>query len=245
MQKTELDLNRGQRNALPEKFGMKRNLRLIGAFAVLAILALAVSCKGFFQNPTISSVTIDPPNPTVSIGQTTPLTAIGTDNFGDPPTTLKGGTSCTGDIVCWSSATPSVATINTGGLVTGVSAGTSTITAASGTASATTTVTVTLANVTNITLGPNGISNFSLTENTSASGNECLTAMATAGGQTVDVTTSVTWQTGTPNVVTVYNGVEPMCILAGSTPNTTTVYATYVSGDTTLTSNSITVTVTE
>lgn len=225
---------------------MKWNVRVMGAFAVLATLALAASCRGFFQNPVITSVTIDPPNPTVSIGQTTPLTALGTDNEGDPPVALKGGTTCTGDTVCWSSGTPSVATINTGGLVTGVTAGTSTITAASGTATATTTVTVTLANVTSITLGPNGISSFSLTENTTASGNDCVTATAQAGGQTVDVTESVTWQTGTPGVITVYNQSEdPMCVLAGASPGTTTLYATYVSGDTTITSNSITVTVTQ
>jgi len=222
---------------------MKWNLRVIGAFAVLLTLALAASCRGFFQNPVITSVTIDPPDPTVSIGQTTPLTALGQDNEGDAPVTLKGGTNCTGDTVCWSSSTPSVATISTGGQLTGVSAGTTTITAASGTATATTTATVTLANVTSIMLKPN--TSFSIAENTTATtaAGECLQAEAQAGGQTIDVTASVTWQTGTANIVTVYNGQDPMCLLSGDTPGQTTVYATYPSGDTTITSNSITVTV--
>ena len=38
----------------------KNKLRLGGAFAALTALALAVSCTGFFQNPTVSSITIDP-----------------------------------------------------------------------------------------------------------------------------------------------------------------------------------------
>src|SRR5579862_36889 len=153
----------------------KHKLRLAGAFAFLAALALTISCTGFFVNPTVSSITIDPPNPTVSQGLTTQLTAAGTDSNGNA-LTLTGGTSCTGTTVCWSSATPSVATISAGGLVTGVSAGTSTITAASGTASATTTATVTLGNVTSILVQPS-----SITLTVSSTATQCLTAKATAG----------------------------------------------------------------
>lgn len=243
MRTTELDLTSGHRNGPKKVPGMSWNLRVIGAFALLGLMALAVSCRGFFVKPTITSITIDPPNPAVSIGLTQQLTAAGTDSDGNA-VTLSGGTSCTGDTVCWSSSTPGVATVSTGGLLTGVSAGTTTITAASGTASATTTATVTLGNVTNITLGPNNITSFSLPENTTATGNDCLTATATAGGQTVDVTTSVTWQTGTSGIVTVENSVEPMCVTAQSTAGPTTVFATYLSGTTTITSNSVTVTVT-
>ena len=106
----------------------KNKLRLAGAFAFLATLALTISCTGFFVNPTVSAITIDPPNPTVSQGLTTQLTAAGTDSNGNA-ITLTGGTSCSGTTVCWSSATPTVASITAGGLLTGVSAGTSTITA--------------------------------------------------------------------------------------------------------------------
>jgi hypothetical protein len=220
---------------------MKSNLRIIGALAVLATLALAASCRGFFQNPVITSVTIDPSAPTVSVGQNTQLTALGQDNQGDAPTTLSGGTSCTGSTVCWSSATPSVATISTGGLLKGISAGTSTITASSGTASATATATVTLANVTSIMILPQN--DITLTENTTATGTQCVTAKAQPGG--IDVTESVTWQTGTAGIVDVFNQSEdPMCVQStGSQTGTTTLFATYQSGDTTLTSNTVTVTV--
>jgi Bacterial Ig-like domain (group 2) len=217
----------------------KHKFRVAGAFAFLAILAFTISCTGFFVNPTISSITIDPPNPTVSQGLTTQLTAAGTDSNGNAQT-LTGGTSCTGTTVCWSSATPSVATITTGGLLTGVSAGTSTISAASGTASATTTATVTLGNVTAIVVTPS-----SITLPVSSTATQCLTAMATAGGTSVDVTSSVTWQSGNTSLVTVENGEEPMCPLSSATAGTTTIFATYISGTSTITSNSVSVTVSQ
>jgi uncharacterized protein YjdB len=221
----------------------KNKLRLAGAFAALATLALAVSCTGFFVNPTVTSIVIDPPSPTVSVALTEQLTAAATDSNGNP-LTLSGGTSCTGTTVCWSSGTPSVATITAGGLLTGVSAGTSTISAASGTASATTTATVTLGNVTTIVLGPNGITSFSIPESSIATGNDCLIATATAGGQQVDVTTSVTWQTPNTDLLTVQNGIDPMCVTSLAEAGATTVFATYISGTNTITSNSVTVTVT-
>ena len=56
----------------------KRKLRLMGAFAALGMLALAVSCTGFFQNPTLTTITIDPPTPSISQGATEQLTATGT-----------------------------------------------------------------------------------------------------------------------------------------------------------------------
>jgi hypothetical protein len=122
----------------------KNKLRLAGAFAALVTLALAVSCTGFFQNPTVSSITIDPPNPSVGFGSgaaSLQLTAAATYNDGSSGT-LSGGTNCTGSTVCWSSSDTSVANITTGGLLTGISAGTATITASSGSITGTTTATV-------------------------------------------------------------------------------------------------------
>ncbi|MGA9508103.1 MAG: Ig-like domain-containing protein [Candidatus Sulfotelmatobacter sp.] len=220
----------------------KHKLRIAGAFAFLATLALTISCTGFFVNPTVSSITIDPPNPTVSQGLTTQLTAAGTDSNGNA-LTLTGGTSCTGTTVCWSSDTPTVATISSGGTLTGVSAGTSTITAASGTASATTTATVTLGNVTAIVVGPE--TSFSLPVNSIATGDQCLTAKATAGGTTVDVTASVTWVAGSTSIITVQNGVDPMCVTSLAQAGPTTIVAQYISGTNTITSNTVTVNVTQ
>src|SRR5271169_159336 len=119
----------------------KHKLRLAGALAALAMLALAVSCTGFFQNPTVSTITIDPPTPSVAVGANLQLTAAATYNDGSTGN-LKGGTSCSGNVACWSSSDTSVATVTTGGLLTGVSVGTTTVTAASGSITGTTTATV-------------------------------------------------------------------------------------------------------
>jgi len=217
----------------------KQKLRLAGAFATLAMFAIGVGCTGFFVNPTVSSIAIDPSAPTVSIGDTVQLNAAGTDSNGNA-ITLTAGTSCTGTTVCWSSATPTVATISTGGLLKGVSAGTSTITASSGTASATATATVTLGNVTSILVTPS-----STTLPVSSTATTCFKAMASAGGQSIDVSASVTWQTGNTSLISVENGEDPMCPLSSATAGTTTVFATYISGTNTITSNSVSVTVTQ
>lgn len=217
----------------------KQKLRLAGACAVLFVLALAASCSGFFVNPTVASIAIDPSAPTVSIGDTVQLNAAGTDSNGNA-LTLTAGTSCTGTTVCWSSDTPSVATISTGGLLKGISAGTSTITASSGTASATATATVTLGNVTSVLVSPD-----SVTLPVSSTATTCFTATANAGGQSVPVTSSVTWQTNNTSLISVENGEDPMCVESSTTTGTATVYAQYTSGSNVITSNSVTVTVTQ
>ena len=48
----------------------RTNFRLIGAFAMLALLVLAASCTGFFVNPTLSSIAVGPASPTIQTGTT-------------------------------------------------------------------------------------------------------------------------------------------------------------------------------
>ena len=63
----------------------KQKLRLVGAFAALAVLTLAVSCKGFFVKPTLSSIAVGPAAPTIETGttnNTVQMTAFGTFNDG-------------------------------------------------------------------------------------------------------------------------------------------------------------------
>ncbi|HLV88787.1 MAG TPA: Ig-like domain-containing protein [Candidatus Sulfotelmatobacter sp.] len=135
----------------------KSQLRLIGALAALATLALAVSCRGFFVNPTLSTITVSPTTPTLSVTQTTQMYATGT--FSDNSTqTLKAGSSCANNTVCWSeSSGGTVITISSTGLVTGVSNGSSTVTAQSGAVTGTTSVTV-ATTVTTMTITPSSTS---------------------------------------------------------------------------------------
>jgi trimeric autotransporter adhesin len=221
----------------------KNKLRLTGVFSTLATLVLAVSCTGFFVNPTITSVTIEPSSPSVSVNSTEQLNAVGTDSEGNTYT-LTGGTSCTGTTVCWSSSDTSTVTITSGGLLKGIATGSATVTASSGSATATASATVTLSDVTAITLSPTSVS---LPENTTASGSsQCITATAAvSSGGTQDISATVTWNTDNTTLITVENGEDPMCFLTGSSTGNATIFATYDSNGTTITSNTVSVMVTQ
>ncbi|MFZ0321672.1 MAG: Ig-like domain-containing protein [Candidatus Sulfotelmatobacter sp.] len=180
---------------------IKHKLRLAGAVAAILTLGLAVSCKGFFVNPTVSTITIDPPTPSVTVAATLQLTAAATYSDGSTGT-LTGGTSCTGSSVCWSSSDTTVASISTGGLITGVAQGTATITAASGAITGTTTANVILSNVTNFEVceGTFGATiscssgSTPLTWTVPATGEtQTFIAQGTSNGQTFDLTASSTW----------------------------------------------------
>jgi Bacterial Ig-like domain (group 2) len=180
----------------------KNKLRLAGAFAALAALALAVSCTGFFQNPTVSSITIDPPNPSVGFGSgaaSLQLTAAATFNDGSS-STLKGGTNCTGNTVCWSSSDTTVATITTGGMLAGVSAGTATITASSGSITGTTTATV-AETVSSMTITP---ASSAITANGVDAAEFTITGVTSSGQQNISALITLTAEQGgvaVPNVV--------------------------------------------
>jgi trimeric autotransporter adhesin len=79
----------------------KQKLRLAGAFAALATLALAISCTGFFVNPTLTSLAIGPQNISLAPLATQQMVATGTYSDGSTQTV-------TGQ-VSWSSTDQSVA----------------------------------------------------------------------------------------------------------------------------------------
>jgi len=125
-------------------------LKLIGAFAVLFSLALAVSCKGFFVNPTLTSVAVGPQNLSLNVTQQWQMSATGTYDDGTQKTLSSG--------VVWSSSDPNTASVGqTTGTVTAVQIGAATISASAGSCTAcsgSTTVTVVLQGVTSITVTP-------------------------------------------------------------------------------------------
>ncbi len=100
----------------------KQKLRLIGAFAALATLALAASCRGFFVKPTLSSIAVGPGSPSIQTGSTNntvQMFVVGTFNDG----------SSGNPAVTWSITPTTTATISGSGLVTSVATGTATVTA--------------------------------------------------------------------------------------------------------------------
>jgi hypothetical protein len=84
--------------------------------------------------PTLQSISVTPANPSIAVSATQQFTATGT--YSD------GSTQNLSSQVTWSSSNTAVATINSSGLASGVSTGSTTITATSGNVSGTTTLTV-------------------------------------------------------------------------------------------------------
>jgi len=127
----------------------KHKVQLAGAFAALLALGLTISCKGFFVNPTISSIAVGPASPTIETGDTNntiQMTVFGTNSDGSTQSNPS---------VSWSITPTSTATISSTGLVTSVAVGTATVTAASNqnpSITGTATVTVTVGCITSITL---------------------------------------------------------------------------------------------
>lgn len=129
-----------------------RKLPLTLAFVVMVGLAFGASCKGFFVDPTLTSIAVSPPSATISpgtSGNTQQFTVVATFDDGSHHSTR----------VTWSidPSDGSVATLSTSGLATAVAPGKATITAASTilpNITATAALTVLLTNVTQLVVDP-------------------------------------------------------------------------------------------
>ena len=116
-----------------------RKLRLLATFAALFLLALAAGCRGFFVNPTLTSLAVSPTSASLIEGHTQQINATGTYDDGSTKDLTGSAT--------WTTSDSTVATVSKGGLVTAAATiasppGTATITATSGTLTATSTITV-------------------------------------------------------------------------------------------------------
>jgi len=222
----------------------KSNLRLMGAFAALALLALAAGCRGFFVKPTVTALGITPATPTI-----TTTAPNNTKQFSVVATFNDNSTGSTP--VTWGSDTPTtVATIDTNtGLATAVGAGKATITATSTlqpTISGSTTLTVVPGNVTSITLTPSSLSSFT------GQTFELLAKDQSGNDISGSVTFTFTVQ-GTSTVETGFTlgtpdqGGQPFTVGTLSpqaAPVTLSAVATITVRGTTVTSNTVTVTIT-
>jgi trimeric autotransporter adhesin len=210
---------------------LKRNLRILATFAALSLLALAASCRGFFVNPTLTSITVAPTSASIIQGGTQQINATG--NFNDGSTKdLTGSAS-------WTSSATDVATVSKGGLVTAASTlsnppGTATITATSGTITAASTITVNTGPLTAIAI-------TTTTPNPAVGTTVVFTALGTFSGsaQQQDITNQVTWtSSNTAVITTITNGSG--AVLSTATSGSTTDVTASLSG---INSNVFTVTV--
>jgi hypothetical protein len=222
----------------------KQKLRLAGAFAALAALALAVSCTGFFPNPTITSFTISPTSPTVPLGGTTQMHAFGTDSNNNP----------TGDItskITWSSKNNGVVSVSSAGLLSGAALSTSTVeidanyqALSQQSANASVCVDTVISGTFLLVPSDTSVSSTGIFPN---GGGMTASVQATVNGatETLDVTAGVVWSANPSADMTITNGVDPATVLMTvvTTDTPVTVTATYTCNTTTIT-QSTTITLT-
>ena|ERR1700733_2846161 len=211
--------------ATERKFAGKK-LPLTIAFTVLLVAAFGAGCKGFFQPPTLTSITINGPT-SVQVASTISLTAFGVDSD-NTGATLESGVS-------WSSSDPTIAQITgscanepCGGVsVLGVAAGQVTITAGAQSVTNTATINVTLPGVTNFEVceGTFGATTTCSSNSTpliwtvsgTNGGSMTFVAQGNAAGTEYDLTTQSTWTlvAGAPSTIS--------CTNADASPETCTV----------------------
>jgi len=210
---------------------LKRNLRFLATFTALSLLSLAAGCKGFFVNPTLTSITVAPTSASLIEGGTQQINATG--NFNDGSTKdLTGSAS-------WTSSATDVATVSKGGLVTAATTiatppGTATITATSGTITASSTITVNTGPLTAIAIN-------TTTPNPAAGQTVVFTALGTFTGsaQQQDITNQVTWTSSNTAVITTITNGSGAVLSTATSGSTTNVTAT-LNG---INSNTVTITV--
>ena len=148
----------------------------------------------------VANVVLAPSAPTITVGQTTTLVATVTD---------ASNNALTGRSVTWSSSATGVVTVSSTGLVTGVAAGTATITGTSEGKSGTATVTVTLVPIASVTVAP---TTLSLVVGQTGP----LTATVKDANGNVLTGRTVTWTSGNTGVATVSSSGVVTAVAAGS-----------------------------
>ncbi len=138
---------------------------------------------------TLTSIAVSPPSLTLPVKGTGGLKATGTYSDG----TTADLTSTVG----WSSGVPAVAFVSSGGRVTGVSAGTATVSASQGSVQGSASVTVTAATLTSLAISPTRASvPVGATVSFRAEGSY-------SDGSSLDVTSLVAWSTDDRAIATV------------------------------------------
>ncbi|MGA7559836.1 MAG: hypothetical protein WCF61_07055 [Terriglobales bacterium] len=159
-----------------------RKLALSLAFAGLLLVAFGAGCRGFFVNPTLTSITINPSSPNVEVNSNLTVQAFGVYNDGSSAYLTSG--------VSWSSSDPTIVAI-TGNCATescgaatlsGLQVGTATLTAGAQSVTSTATATAYIT-VSQLTIAP---TSQSLATNTSYTPDPFIVTAVTANG-TIDI----------------------------------------------------------
>jgi hypothetical protein len=177
-------------------------------FGGLSNIVSASTLGGPPPPPVVTSVEVTPPSVSLSVGTTTTLQATVKD---------QNGNAMTGQTVTWSTSNAAAATVNTSGVVSGVAAGSATITATSAGKSGTSAITVTAVApvVTTVTVTPASASIVAGTTTT-------LQAMVKDQNGNAMTGQTVTWSTNNAAAATVSSAGVVSGIAAGSATITAT-----------------------
>lgn len=200
----------------------------------LLLIALVLPIAGC-TNSLVDSLAVTPATQSLSVGQTVQLTATGTTGHG------SGHPSTTADVTdtsTWTSSSTAVASVNSTGLVTALTAGTTTITASlsgyTGTITASATITVTgstgtggaSGTVTSLAILPSSQSVAVPSETT-----QFLAIGTTSTGATINLTNQVAWSTSSTQIATIGGSTG---LATALTQGTVTIIALYNSGGSTI-----------
>jgi hypothetical protein len=201
----------------------------------LFLIALAASIAGC-TNLQVDEIAVSPTTQSISVGQQAQFEAFGLTGHGNNhPGTVSNITSQ----VAWSSSVPSVATINALGVATGVSAGSTTITASingyTGLLAATATLTVTgggggtgtLSGITSMTIIPGSQAVPAPGETA-----QFIAIGTTAGGATADITDQVAWSSASVQIATIGATTGLATAVGQGSDNITAIYTNPGGGNT-------------
>jgi len=170
-------------------------------------------------HPALLSITISSNQSSLPVGESEQLTATG--NFSD------GTTQNLTQSATWISSAPSVATINSAGLASGLIVGSTTITAVSGSVQGTATLTVTSPVLASIAVTPPNPS-------IAAGNTQQFTATGIySDGSTQNLTSAATWSSPAPGVATITSGGLATAVATGTSGISATIGS--ITGSTMLT----------
>jgi uncharacterized protein YjdB len=168
---------------------------------LLCLITALIGCG----NPSgLDSVQVSPGSQSLTVGQTAQFTATGTYGNAKHPSTANITSG-----VNWTATNPAVATVNSSGLVTGVGAGTTTITASTtafnGPVSSSASVTVTGSAASTTVVSIVSISVIPGTQSVSSPNqtSQFLAIGTTSSGATVNLTKQVAWSSSSTQIATI------------------------------------------
>jgi len=188
--------------------GVRTKMRLTVAFLLLLFPVCCGGGSSSSSNSTLTYINITPAGPSVPAGATKQFSAAGIN--------ADGSNNDLGGQVTWSSSDPSVATINSSGLATALTTGTTVITATSGNVSGSTTLTVYHATLSSISVSlPDGNIPVGISQRAVATGTY-------TDGTSHDISTRVIWSSSDSSAATVDSGGLAKAISPGSVVITVT-----------------------